>query len=70
MEAASVAERDAIVDGGESFFPTEAHQGGIVLRPAVLLTVENYTAQRKAEFRLQIPQISQTISELEGKLAS
>ena len=35
-----------------AFVITEAHEDGVLVRPAVALPVETYTGQRKAEFLL------------------
>ena len=35
-----------------SFVITEAHEDGVLIRPAVALPVENYSDERKAEFLL------------------
>ena len=35
-----------------TFVITEAHEDGVLIRPAVALPVESYSAERKAEFLL------------------
>jgi AbrB family looped-hinge helix DNA binding protein len=62
MEAAKVGKRGAIVVPARlrkrygieegSLVTTEAREDGILIRPAVLVPIEKYTPERKAEFFL------------------
>lgn len=62
MEAAKVGKRGAIVVPAKlrkrfgieegSFVSAEAREDGILIRPAVLLPIEKYSPERKAEFLL------------------
>jgi AbrB family looped-hinge helix DNA binding protein len=62
MEAAKVGKRGAIIVPAKlrkrygieegAFVTTEAREDGILIRPAVLVPVEHYTPERKAEFLL------------------
>ena len=62
MEAAKVGKRGAIVVPAKlrkrfgieegTFVTAEAREDGILLRPAVIVPVEKYTPERKAEFLL------------------
>lgn len=62
MEAAKVGKRGAIIVPAKlrkrygieegSLVTTEAREDGILIRPAVIVPVERYTPERKAEFLL------------------
>ena len=62
MEAAKVGKRGAIVVPARlrtrygieegTMVTAEAHQDGILIRPAVIVPIERYTPERKAEFLL------------------
>jgi AbrB family looped-hinge helix DNA binding protein len=62
MDSAKVGKRGAVVVPAKlrkrfglqegSFVTAEAREDGILLRPAVLVPVEKYTPERKAEFLL------------------
>jgi AbrB family looped-hinge helix DNA binding protein len=62
MEAAKVGKRGAIVVPANlrkrfgieegTFVTAEAHEDGILIRPAVIVPIEKYTPERKAEFLL------------------
>jgi AbrB family looped-hinge helix DNA binding protein len=62
MESAKVGKRGAIVVPAKlrkrfgieegSFVTAEARDDGILIRPAIIVPVEHYTAERKAEFIL------------------
>ena len=62
MEAAKVGKRGAIVVPARlrkrygieegTIVTAEAHEDGILIRPAVIVPIERYTPERKAEFLL------------------
>lgn len=62
MEAAKVGKRGAIIVPAKlrkrygieegTIVTTEAHEDGILIRPAVVVPVERYSPERKAEFLL------------------
>lgn len=62
MEAAKVGKRGAIVVPARlrkrygieegTMVTAEAHEDGILIRPAVIVPIERYTPERKAEFLL------------------
>ncbi len=62
MEAAKVGKRGSIVVPAKlrklfgieegSFITAEARKDGILIRPAIIVPVEKYSAQRRAEFLL------------------
>jgi AbrB family looped-hinge helix DNA binding protein len=62
MEAVKVGKRGTIIVPAKlrkryglkegTLVTTEAREGGVLIRPAVVLPVERYTAERKAEFLL------------------
>jgi len=54
MESAKVGKRGAIVVPAKlrKRFGIEEREDGILIRPAVVVPVERYTAERKAEFLL------------------
>jgi len=62
MDAAKVGKRGAVIVPARlrkqfgieegSFVPAEARDDGILIRPAIILPMEKYTPERKAEFLL------------------
>lgn len=62
MESAKVGKRGAIVVPAKlrkrygieegTMVTAEAHEDGILIRPAILMPIERYTPERKAEFFL------------------
>jgi AbrB family looped-hinge helix DNA binding protein len=62
MDAAKVGKRGAVIVPARlrkqfgieegSFITAEAHADGILIRPAIIIPLEKYTPERKAEFLL------------------